>query len=60
MAAGGELSEPTTHGGNTVTEREQKREKTGIELLLSEPEIAVWLDPWEHENDDDDDPPRAA
>ena len=42
-----------------MTEREKKREKTGIELLLNEPEIVAWLDP--HELDDDDDePPRAA
>jgi hypothetical protein len=35
------------------------REKTGIELLLNEPEIVAWLEPREHD-DDDDEPPRAA
>ena len=39
-----------------VTERE---EMTGIELLLSEPEIVARLEPREH-TDDDDEPPRAA
>jgi hypothetical protein len=34
-------------------------EETGIELLLSEPEIVAWLELTESENDDDD-PPRAG
>jgi hypothetical protein len=42
-------------GGRGVTEPEE----TGIELLLSEPEIVAWLEPHEN-NDDDDEPPRAA
>jgi hypothetical protein len=42
-----------------VTEREMKREKTGIELLLNEPEIVAWLEPPAHD-DDDDEAPRAA
>ncbi len=42
-----------------MTEREKKREKTGIELLLNEPEIVAWLELHEHE-DDDGEPPRAA
>jgi len=36
-----------------------EREETGIELLLSEPEIVAWLEPHE-DSDDDDEPPRAA
>ena len=32
----------------------------GIELLLSEPEIVAWLEPHESEDEDDDEPPRAA
>jgi hypothetical protein len=36
-----------------------EREKTGFELLLSEPEIVAWLEPAE-DDDDVDDPPRAA
>jgi hypothetical protein len=34
-------------------------EENGIELLLSEPEIVAWLEPYENE-DDEDEPPRAA
>jgi hypothetical protein len=34
-------------------------EQTGIELLLSEPEIVAWLEPDENQ-DDDDEPPMAA
>jgi len=38
-----------------------EREETGIELLLSEPEIVAWLEPHENEDADDaDEPPRAA
>jgi hypothetical protein len=37
--------------------RVTERETTGLELLLSEPEIVAWLEP---EADDDDTPPRAA
>ncbi len=36
-----------------------EREETGIELLLSDPEIVAWLEP-EETKDDDDEPPRAA
>jgi hypothetical protein len=36
-----------------------EREKTGFELLLSEPEIVAWLEPAE-DDDDVGDPPRAA
>ena len=42
--------------GRDVTEREE----TGIELLLSEPEIVAWLEPQEHTDDDDDEQPRAS
>jgi hypothetical protein len=35
-------------------------EETGIELLLSEPEIVAWLEPREQTEDDDDEPRRAA
>jgi hypothetical protein len=52
---------PDTHvraerhrGGPDVT----RPEDTGIELLLSEPEIVAWLEPTEPE--DDDDPSRAS
>ena len=37
-----------------MTEREMKREKTGIELLLNEPEIVAWLEPPAHDDDDDE------
>ena len=36
-----------------------EREKTGIELLLSEPEIVAWLEP-EEKKDDDDEPPKGS
>jgi hypothetical protein len=37
-----------------------EREETGIELLLSEPDIIAWLEaPYENE-DDEDESPRAA
>lgn len=36
-----------------------EREETGIELLLSEPEIVAWLEP-ETNEDDADEPPAAA
>jgi hypothetical protein len=36
-----------------------EREETGIELLLSEPDIVAWLEPRE-QDDDDDEAPRAA
>lgn len=36
-----------------------EREKTGIELLLNEPEIVAWLEPHKRDEDDDD-PPAAA
>jgi hypothetical protein len=41
-----------------------EREGTGIEpllreMLLSEPEIAAWLEPQEN-TEDDDEPPRVA
>ena len=42
--------------GRDVSEREE----TGIELLLSEPEIVAWLEPREQTEDDDDEPLRAA
>ena len=42
--------------GRDVSEREE----TGIELLLSEPEIVAWLEPQEHSEDDDDDEPSRA
>jgi hypothetical protein len=35
-----------------------EQEETGVELLLSEPEIVAWLEP--DETDDDDEPSRAA
>jgi len=54
---GGELFLIHDVGGKGVTEREE----TGIELLLSEPEIVAWLEPHENKDDDDaDEPPRAA
>ena len=34
-------------------------EETGIELLLSEPEIVAWLEPTESESDHDD-PPKTG
>jgi len=34
-------------------------EETGVELLLSEPEIVAWLEPPEHK-DEDDEPPAPA
>jgi hypothetical protein len=37
-----------------------ERQETGIELLMSEPEIVAWLEPREQTEDDDDEPPRAA
>ena len=37
-----------------------EREETGIELLLSEPEIVAWLEPREQTEDNDDEPRRAA
>ena len=37
-----------------------EREETGIDLLLSEPEIVAWLEPREDSDDDDDEPPRVA
>jgi hypothetical protein len=52
---GGRLFRIHDVGGRGVTEPEE----TGIELLLSEPEIVAWLEPHEN-NDDDDEPPRAA
>ena len=36
-----------------------EREKFGIELLLSEPEIVAWLGLHEITDDDDDDQPTA-
>jgi len=36
-----------------------EREKTGTELLLSEPEIVAWLEPRKRDEDDDE-PPAAA
>jgi hypothetical protein len=36
-----------------------EREESGIELLLSEPEIVAWLEP-DEASEDDDEPPRAA
>ena len=36
-----------------------EREKFGIELLLSEPEIVAWLGLHESTDDDDDDQPTA-
>ena len=40
----------------------EQEEKGGtvIELLLREPEIVAWLEPHESEDEDDDEPPRAA
>ena len=35
------------------------REETGVELLLSEPEIVAWLEP-AGSDDEDDEPPAAA
>jgi hypothetical protein len=39
-----------------------EREETGIELLLSEPEIVAWLEDYRPPPDaaPDDDPPAAA
>ena len=37
-----------------------RRDETGIELLLNEPEIVAWLEPTEVEDVDDDDPSRAS
>jgi hypothetical protein len=42
--------------GRDVSEREE----TGIELLLSQPEIVAWLEPHDHTDDSDDDEPRRA
>jgi hypothetical protein len=36
-----------------------EREETGIELLLSQPEIVAWLEPQE-DRESDDEPPKAA
>jgi hypothetical protein len=36
---------------------DEERGGTVIELLLREPEIVAWLEP---DEDDDDEPPRAA
>jgi hypothetical protein len=36
-----------------------EREKTGVELLLTEPEIVAWLEP-RPRDEDDDEPPAAA
>jgi hypothetical protein len=33
---------------------------TVIELLLREPEFVAWLEPNEGNDEDDDEPPRAA
>jgi hypothetical protein len=53
-----------THGKlfliDNVRRDVSEREETGIELLLSEPEIVAWLEPREQTDDDDDEPPRAA
>jgi hypothetical protein len=45
----------TTWRGRSVTEEEQ----TGLELLLSEPDIVAWLEPHDT-TDDEEEPPRAA
>jgi hypothetical protein len=37
-----------------------EREETGIELLLSQPEIVAWLEPGKQTDDDDDEPRTAA
>lgn len=37
-----------------------EREETGIDLLLSEPEIVAWLEPHEDSDGDEDEPQRAA
>jgi len=36
-----------------------EREETGVELLLSEPEIVAWLEP-ETSTDEAEEPPAAA
>ena len=42
-----------------MTEADEQRGATVIELLLREPEIVAWLEP-DDEDDGDDEPPRAA
>jgi hypothetical protein len=37
-----------------------EREHTGIELLLSEPDIIAWLEPPYESDDDEDESPKAA
>jgi hypothetical protein len=45
----------STPGGSRVIEREE----TGIELLLSDPEIVAWLEP-DTNDEDAEEPPAAA
>jgi len=39
---------------------DEERGGTVIELLLREPEIVAWLEPGRDDEDEDDEPPRAA
>jgi hypothetical protein len=42
-----------------MTEREEIG-GTVVELLLREPEIVAWLEPREDDDENEDEPPRAA
>lgn len=45
-----------------MSEREEERGATVVELLLREPDVVAWLEDYRPEPDEgpDDEPPRAA